>query len=122
MVKLFDYTKEFKYNLTLSYPVTLGLLGHTIVQLTDNIMVGKLGTNELAAVSLGNSFILDMLLLTCVKMHISMLSKYPSLTYHAFEPSCSSAIPGQIIRVPFMLFPFIIFWTASAAVITTGSP
>lgn len=58
MVKLFDYTKEFKYNLTLSYPVTLGLLGHTIVQLTDNIMVGKLGTNELAAVSLGNSFIL----------------------------------------------------------------
>ena len=58
MVKLFDYTKEFKYNLTLSYPVTLGLLGHTIVQLIDNIMVGKLGTSELAAVSLGNSFIL----------------------------------------------------------------
>jgi len=55
---LFDYTKEFKYNLTLSYPVTIGLLGHTIVQLIDNIMVGKLGTSELAAVSLGNSFIL----------------------------------------------------------------
>ena len=52
------YTKEFKYNLTLSYPVTLGLLGHTIVQLIDNVMVGKLGTSELAAVSLGNSFIL----------------------------------------------------------------
>ena len=58
MAKLFDYTKEFKYNLTLSYPVTIGLLGHTIVQLIDNIMVGKLGTSELAAVSLGNSFIL----------------------------------------------------------------
>ena len=58
MVQLFDYTKEFKYNLTLSYPVTLGLLGHTIVQLIDNIMVGKLGTSELAAISLGNSFIL----------------------------------------------------------------
>ena len=58
MLKLLDYTKEFKYNLTLSYPVTLGLLGHTVVQLIDNIMVGKLGTNELAAVSLGNSFIL----------------------------------------------------------------
>ena len=57
LVKLFDYTKEFKYNLTLSYPVTLGLLGHTIVQLIDNVMVGKLGTSELAAVSLGNSFI-----------------------------------------------------------------
>ena len=58
MVKLFDYTREFKYNLALSFPVTLGLLGHTIVQLIDNIMVGKLGTSELAAVSLGNSFIL----------------------------------------------------------------
>ena len=58
LIKLLDYTKEFKYNLTLSYPVTLGLLGHTIVQLIDNIMVGKLGTSELAAVSLGNSFIL----------------------------------------------------------------
>jgi len=58
LAKLFDYTKEFKYNLTLSYPVTIGLLGHTIVQLIDNIMVGKLGTSELAAVSLGNSFIL----------------------------------------------------------------
>ena len=58
MLKLSEYTKEFQYNLKLSYPVTLGLLGHTIVQLIDNIMVGKLGTNELAAVSLGNSFIL----------------------------------------------------------------
>ena len=58
MVKLFDYTKEFKYNLTLSYPVILGLLGHTIVQLIDNIMVGKLGTSQLAAISLGNSFII----------------------------------------------------------------
>ena len=58
MVQLFDYTKEFKYNLTLSYPVILGLLGHTIVQLIDNIMVGKLGTSQLAAISLGNSFII----------------------------------------------------------------
>ena len=58
MVKLLNYTKEFKYNLILSYPVHHGLLGHTIVQLIDNIMVGRLGTSELAAVSLGNSFIL----------------------------------------------------------------
>ena len=50
------YTKEFRYNLKLSYPVIIGLLGHTFVQLIDNIMVGQLGTAELAAVSLGNSF------------------------------------------------------------------
>ncbi|MDG1653165.1 MAG: MATE family efflux transporter [Flavobacteriaceae bacterium] len=50
------YTKEFRHNLSLAYPVIIGLLGHSFVQLVDNIMVGQLGTAELAAVSLGNSF------------------------------------------------------------------
>ena len=53
---LSKYTREFRYNLNLSYPVIVGLLGHTLVQFIDNIMVGQLGTAELAAVSLGNSF------------------------------------------------------------------
>ncbi len=35
----------------------LGMLGHTFVSFVDNIMVGQLGSAELAAVSLGNSFI-----------------------------------------------------------------
>ena len=52
-----NYTKEFKYNATLAFPVILGMLGHTFVALADNLMVGQLGTAELAAVSLGNSFI-----------------------------------------------------------------
>lgn len=51
------YTKEFNYNLKLATPVMLGMLGHTFVSLVDNIMVGQLGTAQLAAVSLGNSFI-----------------------------------------------------------------
>lgn len=51
------YTKEFRYNIKLSVPVILGMLGHTFVQFADNIMVGQLGTAELAAVSLGNSFV-----------------------------------------------------------------
>jgi len=54
---LVNYTKEFKYNLKLATPVMLGMLGHTFVGFVDNIMVGQLGTAELAAVSLGNSFI-----------------------------------------------------------------
>ncbi len=52
-----QYTKEFSYNIKLSVPVIMGMLGHTFVQLADNIMVGQLGTAELAAVSLGNSFV-----------------------------------------------------------------
>ena len=50
------YTKEFRYNWHLAAPVILGMLGHTFVGLVDNIMVGQLGSAELAAVSLGNSF------------------------------------------------------------------
>jgi MATE family multidrug resistance protein len=35
----------------------IGMLGHTFVQFVDNVMVGQLGTAELAAISLGNSFV-----------------------------------------------------------------
>ena len=55
-MQLINYTKEFKYNWQLAAPVMLGMLGHTFVSFVDNIMVGQLGTAELAAVSLGNSF------------------------------------------------------------------
>ena len=51
------YTKEFSANIRLAYPVILGMLGHTLIGLIDNIMVGRLGPTELAAVSLGNSFV-----------------------------------------------------------------
>jgi MATE family multidrug resistance protein len=55
-VNLSRYTSEFSYNWKLAAPVMLGMLGHTFVSFVDNIMVGQLGTAELAAVSLGNSF------------------------------------------------------------------
>lgn len=51
------YTKEFAYNFKLAYPVILGMIGHTLIGIVDKLMVGKLGSAELAAVSLGNSFI-----------------------------------------------------------------
>jgi multidrug resistance protein, MATE family len=56
-VNLKQYTKEFSYNLRLAYPVILGMVGHNLIGMVDNIMVGKLGSTELAAVSLGNSMI-----------------------------------------------------------------
>jgi MATE family multidrug resistance protein len=56
-VNFSKYTQEFSYNLRLAYPIIL-MLGHTIVGIVDNIMVGQIGPTELAAVSLGNSFIL----------------------------------------------------------------
>lgn len=56
-MNLSQYTKEFSYNLKLAYPVIIGMLGHTLIGIVDNFMVGSLGSTELAAVSLGNSFI-----------------------------------------------------------------
>ena len=51
------YTREFSKNLHLAYPVMLGQLGHVMVGLIDNIMVGQLGAAPLAAVSLGNALV-----------------------------------------------------------------
>jgi MATE family multidrug resistance protein len=56
-LNLSQYTKEFSYNVKLAYPVILGMLGHTLISIVDNIMVGNLGSTELAAVSLGGSFV-----------------------------------------------------------------
>lgn len=51
------YTQEFGYNFKLAYPIILAMLGHTVVGIIDNIMVGKIGATELAAASLANSFV-----------------------------------------------------------------
>jgi MATE family multidrug resistance protein len=51
------YKKEFSTNIRLAYPVILGMLGHTLIGVIDNIMVGRLGATQLAAVSLANSFV-----------------------------------------------------------------
>ena len=51
------YTSEFKRNLTIAIPIMAGQVAHLLVALADNIMVGKLGAAQLAAVSLGNTFI-----------------------------------------------------------------
>lgn len=56
-MQLRQYTQEFRYNFKLAYPIILAMLGHTLVGIIDNIMVGKIGATELAATSLANSFV-----------------------------------------------------------------
>lgn len=51
------YFKEFRYNFKLAYPIIISMIGHMIVGIIDNIMVGKIGTVELAAASFANSFV-----------------------------------------------------------------
>jgi len=56
-LQLSAYTKEFGKNLHIAYPVMLGQLGHVMVGLVDNLMIGQLGAAPLAAVSLGNALV-----------------------------------------------------------------
>jgi len=56
-LQLSAYTKEFNKNLHIAFPVMLGQLGHVLVGLVDNLMIGQLGPAPLAAVSLGNSMV-----------------------------------------------------------------
>lgn len=57
LLNLSAYTSEFKNNIKLATPIMMGSLGHLLVGLIDDIMVGRLGPVELAATSLGNSVI-----------------------------------------------------------------
>ncbi|SDS21737.1 multidrug resistance protein, MATE family [Gillisia sp. Hel1_33_143] len=56
-MQLTAYTKEFRTSLNIAFPVMMGQLGHVLVGLVDNLMIGRLGAAPLAAVSLGNSLV-----------------------------------------------------------------
>ncbi len=52
----FTYYKEHYYkNIKLAYPVMISQLGHTLVALSDSVIMGRKGTVSLAAVSLANA-------------------------------------------------------------------
>lgn len=53
-----EYTPFYRRNLKLAIPVMLTQAGQITVNLADNIMVGHLGTTELAGVTFANSIII----------------------------------------------------------------
>ena len=61
-MKIKGYIPFYKRNLHLAFPVVLSQVGQVTVSLADNIMVGHVGTTELAASSFANSiFLVGML-------------------------------------------------------------
>jgi len=54
---LSKYKEDFKLNLKLALPIMAGQLGQITVYLADNLMVGRLGAEALAAVSLAIAII-----------------------------------------------------------------
>lgn len=58
-----SYKEDFSANLKLAFPIMTGQLGQVLVNMTDNLMVGRLGADALAAVSVANAiFIIFMVL------------------------------------------------------------
>lgn len=51
------YFQEFPKNFNLALPIMIGQIGHVLVGLADNVMIGQLGAAPLAAVSLGNTLV-----------------------------------------------------------------
>lgn len=56
------YESHYKANFSLALPVIFSQAGQMIVALTDNLMVGRLGAAQLAAVALANNiFVVGMM-------------------------------------------------------------
>ena len=54
-MKIADYIPFYKRNIRLAFPVVLSQVGQVTVHLVDNMMVGHVGTTELAAASFANN-------------------------------------------------------------------
>lgn len=53
-LKFSDYRADVTHSLRLAFPVMLSQLGHVLIGVTDNVMVGHIGATELAAAGLAN--------------------------------------------------------------------
>lgn len=55
MAELQSYRYHFKKTVNLAYPVMLSQMGHILVGIVDSVMVGQLGSTELAASAFANN-------------------------------------------------------------------
>ena len=69
------YKNEIKKTLVLSLPIVVGQLGQMLMSVVDNVMVGKVGVQALAAASLANAiFMLIMVVGFGVTMAVTPLT------------------------------------------------
>lgn len=60
---LSDYRPHFKANIRLATPIIIGQVGQIVVNIADNVMVGRLGAAELASVSLANALFISIIVI-----------------------------------------------------------
>jgi MATE family multidrug resistance protein len=133
------YRPDFRANLRLAWPIIAGQVGQVTVHIADNIMVGRLGSIELAAISLGVaiytvflvlglgiSFALPPLVAEADgqqdRQHVASYFKHSlvaNLVFAVFNIACVEAcipflgILGQEPQVVELMIPYLRFCTYS---------
>lgn len=99
-MRLSDYIPVYKKNLTLAVPVIFAQIGQVTVNLTDNMMVGHVGTTELAAASFAiNVFHIGMLFGLGITMGLTPLV---GQAYNAQKPELVSGWLKNSMLVHFL--------------------
>lgn len=117
-----DYLPYYKRNLQLAVPVMLSQAGQVLVQQVDNMMVGAVGTVELAASSFANSvFILGMVLGMGFTLGLTPLVGH---AFGANKPKESAALlyNSSITNAALALLLFIAMYSVSFFMDKMGQP
>lgn len=119
----------YKDNIRLAFPVVLANVGQAVVQIADNIMVGRLGTSELASVAFAGT-VVTTLLVCGIGIAISLTpivgSFYVSGSYrnisHYFQNSISlNALVGiALTGILLLLMPALSYMGQPRHIVDLG--
>ncbi len=98
------YRSDFKKNIQLALPIIIGQVGQIMVNIADNVMVGRLGAAELAAVSLANAVFISFMV---VGMGLSFA--LPPLIAEADGKGAHQTISSDILHSLIINILFAIF-------------
>ena len=125
------YKDHFKANISLAYPVVLSQLGHILVNVADSMMVGQLGTVELAASSLANSvFVVAMVFGLGVSYSITPLvasasgkNNHSRLSLLLVNGTVLCTLFGIVLAAAGYFFaPMLVYLNQPAEVVTKAIP
>ncbi|WP_114749073.1 MATE family efflux transporter [Pleomorphovibrio marinus] len=130
-MSLHHYTGQAKVTFKLAYPVMLSQLGQVMVGVADNIMVGRLGAEPLAAASLANSiFFLILMFGTGVSMAMTPLvamaqgeGNHDNISVYFRHGSLINLICGVLLFVLILAFsPLLHFLRQPEEVVVLAIP
>jgi MATE family multidrug resistance protein len=130
-VKITKFAPFYKRNLKLAFPIILGQLGQITVSLADTLMVGRLGTRELASVAFANSiFLLVFIFALGFSLGLTPLignafgKKQPRKIVLFFQNAflLNFLLSVAILALSLLLYPFFYNLGQDEEIVTIGIP